>query len=65
MALRPHQAPYEKQKAAIMANPSISFWLKAAVEALENRDPLDAASDAGFLFALAEARANEACGAAA
>lgn len=65
MALRPNQASYGKQKAALLANPSISFWLKAAVEALEKRDPLDAASDAGFLFALAEARANEAFGGAA
>lgn len=63
MALRSNQAPYGKQKAALMANPAISFWLKAAVEALEKRDPLDAASDAGFLFALAEARANETLGA--
>jgi len=59
--------PFEKPnyaivRAGIMSSPATSYWLKAAIEALEKRDPLDAASDAGFLFGLMEKRAEEALG---
>lgn len=50
---------YNETRAAIMANPGISYWLKSAIEQLEKRDPLDAASDAGFLLGLMEKRAKE------
>jgi hypothetical protein len=41
-------------KAAILADPSTSYWLSNAIKALEKRDPLDAARDAALLAQLQE-----------
>lgn len=38
--------------AEILADPSVSFWLKDAIRALDARDPVDAAKDADLLAAL-------------
>ena len=35
--------------AEIIASPSASYWLKGAIAALQQRDPLDAARDAAML----------------
>lgn len=42
-----------------LQNPSTSFWLKAAIEKLENRDVLDAARDADILALFARKRLEE------
>jgi len=36
----------------ILADPAISGWLKAAIRALDARDPVDAAKDADLLARL-------------
>tara|TARA_B100000470_G_C19509532_1_gene266865 strand:+ start:351 stop:569 length:219 start_codon:yes stop_codon:yes gene_type:complete len=40
---------YEEQKFKIRTDPSASYWLKAALEALDKRDPVDAYNDAQAL----------------
>lgn len=40
----------------VLADPSASDWLKAALAAAQRRDPVDAAADARVLHALLEAR---------
>jgi len=40
----------------ILADPSTSSWLKAAIVALEARDPLDAEADARLLLEVAGER---------
>jgi hypothetical protein len=40
---------YEEQKFKIRTDPSASYWLKAAIEALDVRDPIDAYNDARAL----------------
>ena len=49
----------------IQTDPSISYWLKDALTALDQRDPVDALQDAEILLALAEKRLNEIQGGAA
>ena len=36
---------YEQHKFQIRTDPSVSYWLKAAIEALDKRDPVDAYND--------------------
>lgn len=43
----------------VIDSPSTSFWLKAALRALLDRDALDAARDAELLAELMVARLNE------
>ena len=38
---------------------AVSYWLKDALTALDQRDPVDALQDAEVLLALAEKRLNE------
>lgn len=45
--------------ARILVDPSASFWLKSAIEALYKRDPLDAARDAETLATIMQARLSE------
>jgi hypothetical protein len=40
---------YEEQKFKIRTDPSASYWLKVALEALDKRDPVDAYNDAQTL----------------
>jgi hypothetical protein len=40
---------YEQHKFQIRTDPSASYWLKAAIEALDKRDPVDAFNDAQWL----------------
>jgi hypothetical protein len=40
---------YEEQKFKIRTDPFASYWLKAALEALDKRDPVDAYNDAQAL----------------
>lgn len=40
----------------LKANPAVSYWLKGAIEALENRDILDAVADAKLLSDIMQAR---------
>jgi hypothetical protein len=42
-----------------IANPCVSYWLKAALETALHRDPLDAAQDAELLAVILEARARK------
>lgn len=43
----------------LLDSPSTSYWLKTALRALLERDPLDAASDAEVLADVMGARMNE------
>jgi hypothetical protein len=47
---------YEKQKDAILRDPSASFWLKTAVWDLDRRDPVDALEDLEVLMNLCQVR---------
>ncbi len=47
---------YDIQKTLIKADPSVSYWLKEAIEALDKRDPVDAYNDAQALSRLQEMR---------
>lgn len=40
----------------VLSDPSASYWLKAAVRACLDRDPVDAANDAAVLAELMQAR---------
>jgi hypothetical protein len=40
----------------VQKNPASSFWVKSALTALQNRDPLDAARDAALLAAIMAAK---------
>lgn len=40
----------------VLADPATSYWLKAAIQSLANRDPVDALNDALVLAALLEER---------
>lgn len=44
--------------AAALADPAASYWLRDALRAALNRDPLDAANDAARLASLLEVHAN-------
>jgi hypothetical protein len=47
---------YEQHKFQIRTDPSASYWLKAALEALDKRDPVDAYNDAQALARAQETR---------
>jgi hypothetical protein len=49
---------YEARRAAIIADPAASFWLKGAIAQLDRRDPCDALCDVGCLLGLAQQRLN-------
>lgn len=51
---------YEFDRAAIMNSKAASFWLKDAVQQLENRDLLDALADAEMLLGMMKKRYAEA-----
>jgi len=53
---------YQEVRAAILSDPSASFWLREAMAALEKRDPLDALKDAETLALLAQLRAKKILG---
>ena len=44
---------------AIIANPATSYWLRDALKAAMQRDPLDVANDAEFLAVIFAKRAQE------
>jgi len=50
---------YDSLKSAIVNDPSTSYWLVSAIQALEKRDPLDAEDDANTLAELARKRSQE------
>ena len=50
---------FQAQRAAILSDPSTSYWLKDALEALTTRDAVDALSDAEVLADLANLRLKE------
>lgn len=56
------QTGYLEVRAAVIADASVSYWLRAAMAALEKRDPLDALKDAELLALLAQLRAQEILG---
>ena len=47
---------YREDFRMIRNHPAISYWLKDALAALDQRDPVDALQDAEILLALAEKR---------
>jgi hypothetical protein len=51
---------YAARRAAIMADPAASYWLKTAIDQLARRDPLDAERDVDELYALMMKRCEEA-----
>lgn len=51
---------YRAQAAQIANDPAASFWLKAAIIAANNRDPVDALHDARALLAFCTAKVQEA-----
>lgn len=53
---------YLEARAAIVADPSATYWLREAMTTLEKRDPLDALKDAEILALLAQLRAKEVLG---
>ena len=50
---------YLEVRAAIVADPAATYWLRGAMAALEKRDPIDALKDAETLALLAQLRAKE------
>ena len=50
---------YEQHKFQIRTDLSVSYWLKAALEALDERDPVDALNDAQVLAKMQQTRNNE------
>lgn len=46
--------------AAVLSDPATSHWLKDALRAALERDPIDAANDSAFLASLLAARAEAA-----
>ena len=51
---------YARRLQELQSDPSTSYWLKAAADTLNRRDPLDAAADAAALAELAALRWTEA-----
>lgn len=47
---------YQRMRRSVRDANGTSFWLKAAVEALDKRDPIDAASDAQDLLDICNVR---------
>ena len=50
---------YTENAGQLMLDPSASYWLKAAVRALHDHDPVDALNDTLILHALQEQRLAE------
>jgi hypothetical protein len=46
----------------LLASPSVSFWLKDALRAMTNRDPVDALNDAELLVEVLTARLEDILG---
>ena len=53
---------YLETRAAIIADPSATYWLRDAIAALDKRDPIDALKDAETLALLEQLRAKEIMG---
>lgn len=51
-----HVTPATLDAQEILASPSTSFWLKDALQAALQRDPVDAANDAELLAAVLASR---------
>lgn len=47
---------YARLRKQIAVDPTYSFWIKTAIEQLEQRDPLDAATDAQTLCRVQQLR---------
>tara|TARA_Y100000310_G_scaffold12791_2_gene13178 strand:+ start:2236 stop:2478 length:243 start_codon:yes stop_codon:yes gene_type:complete len=50
---------YDQTCERYLAAPDVSFWMKDAIKALRNRDPVDALNDAEELHRLMARRWNE------
>ena len=50
---------YKLTISQLLADPAVSYWLKAAVEALMRRDPVDSVTDANHLANLMQERAKQ------
>lgn len=50
---------YSEEKKLLMDQPSVSFWLKAAIKHMDDRDPLDAWIDADMLAKLMKKKLEE------
>ncbi len=57
--IKENSMTYEQHKFQIRTDPSVSYWLKAALEALDERDPVDALNDAQVLAKVQQTRNNE------
>lgn len=55
---------YAEMKARILSESATSFWLKAAIERLDGRDPIDAVNDTFILNKMMETRVEELTGVA-
>ena len=53
---------YQILRDNLLANQSVSYWLKDAIRAADRRDPIDAANDADTLARIMEQRAQELTG---
>lgn len=49
--------PTDDDLKRLLADPSISYWLRDALNAALERDPVDAANDAGLLAIILDKRA--------
>jgi len=47
---------YEERKRSLLRSPTVSYWLKEAIERLDSRDAVDALRDAEFLAELQRKR---------
>jgi hypothetical protein len=56
---RDYELTYEQECKFLDDQPSVSFWLKAAIKHMEERDPCDAAIDSEILFKLEIKRLKE------
>lgn len=50
---------YSEEKVKVLSNPTVSFWLKNAIEALDKRDPVDSLVDVECLKGLMNLRWRE------
>jgi len=51
--------PTDAEIRVLLQDPSISYWLRNALTSALERDPVDAAADAGLLSAVLDRRADE------
>lgn len=54
--------PTDEEIKRICQDPAVSFWLRDALVSALNRDPVDAANDAGLLSLVLDKRASEMLG---